>query len=851
MNGAPVPGLDAATLHDASGLSNEQAAARLQADGPNEIPQEKRGGILTVAREVLREPMFRLLLAAGVVYVILGDIGEALMLLVFATASVGITIYQSYRAERALDRLRDLSSPRALVIRDGRPHRIAGREVVRGDRILVGEGDRVPADLLIVEAQDLQVDESTLTGESLPVVKRAAITGSPDPAPDDAHLLSGTLVVRGSATAVAYATGAASQLGRLGFMLMAVRREPTSVHLQTRRLVRLFATFGLVASVAMVLLHGLLLGQWMNGVLSAIALAMALLPEEFPLVLTVFFALGAWRMAQRHVLARHPAAIEALGATTVLCSDKTGTLTENRMKVAAVSCGGQRHMAGSAWPVQTAELLLHAALATKQQPVDPMDRALQSCGFAPQAGATRVHEYPFRPDLPLFAVAWSEPGAPGTVRIAVKGAPETVARLCRLDENALHRIQEEIGGLAAGGLRVLGVAGVTQTEAPPEDARDLRPRWLGLVAFADPLRPTVAPAIAECHAAGIAVRMITGDHPATAAVIAHQAGIDSGSVVTGAELEAMSDRTLRERIAQVSVFARINPQQKLRIVEALKSNGEVVAMTGDGVNDAPALKAAHIGVAMGGRGTDVARESSSLVLLDDDFSSLVAAVRHGRRIYDNLRKAVGFIVAVHVPIAGLAILPLLLGWPPLLHPIHIVFLELIIDPVCSIVFEAQAEEPDIMSRPPRDPQEHMFRRQEIVRSLVLGAAALGAVACIFHTALAWPLDAEVARSMAFAALVSSNFGLVFAMRRAGRGHEARNGALWRTLAIAASVLACVLFIPPLRALFGFGVPPLHALALALLAGPALLLAVRAALLGAMTLRPIARLVRGAGAPHRP
>jgi Ca2+-transporting ATPase len=611
-------------------------------------------------------------------------------------------------------------------------------------------------------------------------------------------------------------------------MLSRVQREPTSVHVQTRRLVRFVAILGIGASIAITLLYGLILGQWMNGVLAGIALAMALLPEEFPLVLTVFFALGAWRMAQRHVLARRPAAIEALGAATVLCTDKTGTLTENRMHVAAVSCGGRRYDAGAPWPPETAELLLHAALATKHDPVDPMDRALQSTGFHPAAGSKRLQEYPFRPDLPLFATVWSESGGPSTVRIAVKGAPETVARLCALDAQALRGIQEEIDRLAANGLRVLGVAGATQGQAPPDDPRELSVHWMGLVAFADPLRPTAAAAIAECRAAGIAVRMITGDHPATAMAIARQAGIDSDAIITGAELETMSEAHLRERIAHVAVFARINPQQKLRIVEALKSNGEVVAMTGDGVNDAPALKAAHIGVAMGGRGTDVAREAASLVLLDDDFSSLVAAVRHGRRIYDNLRKATGFIIAVHVPIAGLALLPILLGWPTLLHPIHIVFLELIIDPVCSIVFEAQADEPDIMSRPPRDPREPMFRRQDVLRSLALGMTALFFVTSVFYAGLMSSAGPEVARSMAFVALVSCNFGLVFVTRRERNDRGPHNRALRRTLLIAVTVLALVMAVPAVRTLFAFGIPPPLSLLLAVASGPALLMVVRLA-----------------------
>lgn len=796
------------------GLDTAQALARLREEGANELPRGAQRSLPGIVREVFREPMFRLLLAAGLVYLVLGDLAEALLLLAFALGSVVITVLQQTRTERALEALRDLSSPRALVLRDGRQQRIAGRELVRGDLVLLGEGDRVPADLRLHSAQDLQADESLLTGESVPVSRHAG-----EPGQDCVH--SGTLIVRGSAIGEVYATGPRSELGRIGQLVGEVRSEPTTLHVQTRQLVRVLAIAGLSLSVLIALLYGLTRGTWLEGLLAGIALAMALLPEEFPLVLTVFLALGAWRLAHRRVLTRRPAAIEALGATTVLCTDKTGTLTENLMRVAELRAGGAVQLVGTGVPVGCEALVRAARLASKPTPIDPMDRALHALDATPLGALNLIREYGLRPELAAVTQVWS--GAEDTaLKLATKGAPEAVASLCGLDAHTLAEIRREVDEMAARGLRVLGVAEGEWRGALPESPRNFALRWLGLVAYSDPLRASAAPAIAECRQAGIRVAMITGDYPATARAIAQQAGIDSAGLLTGAEMERLSDLELRERVKHVNVYARVVPRQKLRIVEALKANGEVVAMTGDGVNDAPSLKAAHIGVAMGGRGTDVAREAAGLVLLDDDFGSLVAAVRQGRCIYDNLRKAVSYILAVHVPIAGLALFPLLFGWPMILTPVHIVFLELVIDPVCSIVFEAEREEADLMRRPPRDPRARLFSRDLLVWSLIQGAAELGIVTALFLLALQWGLALDEARALAFAALVSTHFGLIFVNRSFGTSVIAAlrrpNPSLWRILAVASALLALVLYLPAARELFAFGVLGLEALLVALLSG---------------------------------
>ena len=656
-----------------TGLSTADAQQRLQTEGPNELPAPDRRSFVRILLEVIRQPMFALLLGGGGVYLLLGDRVEALLLLAFACLSVGITIVQESRSERVLEALRDLASPRARVIRDGQPVLIAGREVVRGDLLLTAEGDRIAADAVLEKAEELLVDESLLTGESVSVRKVEAAGD------ESARLFAGTLVVRGSGEARVQATGARSEMGRIGRALHGIETEQPRLQQQIRGLVRDFAIAGAIAGSLVVLLYGLLRGSWLEALLGGIAIGMSLLPEEFALVMAVFMAMGAWRISRARVLTRRAAAIETLGATTVLCTDKTGTLTQNRMSVACLLDEQANWSTGEAGTLtdRGARILDTALWACPQRPTDPMDVAVHALAAAQRPEAlqefgqhTIQRAYGLRPDL--FAVGNILRGASIVEdTVCAKGAIEAIAQLCHLSEARLAAVRELADTKAREGIRVLGVARARfdRGTPEPESLRDVAFEFLGLIGFADPLRDNVPGAVAECRSAGIRVIMITGDYPATAAAIARQAGIDADAVLSGAELESMSDAQLAEQLKTVSVFARIKATQKLRIVKSLKANGEIVAMTGDGVNDAPAIKAAHIGIAMGGRGTDVAREASSIVLLDDDFGSIVKTIRLGRRIYDNLRKAIEYIVAVHIPIAGLALLPLLLGLPLILTPI--------------------------------------------------------------------------------------------------------------------------------------------------------------------------------------
>ena len=826
---------EGASSAPAAGLSEAEAQARLKREGYNELPRAGQRTPFRIVVEVMHEPMLALLAAGGAVYLALGDLQGALVLLAFAMGSIVVTVVQETRTERVLEALRDLTSPRALVIRDGVRKRIAGREVVRGDLIVLSEGDRVPADAVLRRATDLHTDESLLTGESAPV-RKVPCAGAADaptrPGGDDLpFVFSGALVVRGLGIAEVTAIGMHSEIGRIGHSLRTLTTEPPRLQAQTKKLVRLFAVAGGGVTVLAVILYGLFRGGWLDAVLAGIALGMSMLPEEFPVVLAVFLAMGAWRISRAHVLTRRASAIETLGSATVLCTDKTGTLTLNRMSIAELRLkDGSVHAIGngSAASPALAELLRFGILASAPEPFDPMEKAFHELGSrwdVKTMGVVLVRAYGLRPELLAVTHVWQD--RQGFV-VASKGAPEAIARLCRGGAEELAEIRATVDAMAAEGLRVLGVARARfDGETLPDDPQSFDFSFLGLVGLADPLRESVPGAVAECRSAGIRVVMITGDYSATARAIAKQAGLESRQLVSGETLESCTDDDLTRRVRDVTVFARTMPEQKLRIVNALKACGEIVAMTGDGVNDAPSLKAAHIGIAMGGRGTDVAREASSLVLLDDDFGSVVKAVRLGRRIYDNLRKAMGFIFAVHVPIASLALLPLVSGLPIIFSPIHIAFLEMVIDPVCTLVFEAETEEEDIMRRPPRPPDEPLFYGPFIWWGVLQGVLAFAVVGAIYTMAYRRGMPENEVRALTFFSLVAAIVALIFVNRRFSASIMAawrrRNRALKVVLLGVAAILTLTLAWPAAAQLFRFG--PLHAgdLALALGAGMVVLL----------------------------
>ncbi|MGO4121742.1 cation-translocating P-type ATPase [Arthrobacter sp. YAF16] len=810
----------------AEGLSAAEAARRLAAEGPNELPTAKPRNLLQQSWAVIRQPMLLLLLVAGTVNFLLAELLDGVLLMSFVVVVIGISIYQERKTENALAALRDLSSPRALVVRDGEQIRIPGREVVRGDLAVLAEGDRVPADAVLLEARNFAADESALTGESVPVRKvpdaalaAAEALGRPggDATP---WIFSGTLVVKGHGLALVKATGAGTELGRIGSALRSIEQEPTPLQREIDRLVRYVAVFGLAAAAVVVVVYGLTRGNWLEGLLAGIATAMAMLPEEFPVVLTVFLALGAWRMSQKHVLTRRSPVIEALGAATVICVDKTGTLTLNSMTVRQLVVGGQSFTVDDRpLPEAFHAIAEFGVLASPVDPFDPMDKAFKAVGAKYLADSEHLHadwelvrEYPLSEGLLALSHVWRAPDGNRYV-VAAKGAPEAIARLCRLNPAQLAVLTSEVETATAGGQRVLAVARAVFDRAGslPEFQRDFDFEYLGLVGLNDPLRPGAADAVAACARAGVRTVMITGDYPGTALAIAREIGLDHGAgVITGPELEAMADDELARRIRTVSVFARMVPEQKLRLIRALKVNGEVVGMTGDGVNDAPALRAADIGIAMGARGTDVARESADLVITDDDFSSIAGGIRQGRGIFDNLRKALAYTIAVHVPIVGMSLLPVFVSeWPLVLLPVQIAFLELIIDPACSVVFEAEEIDPAIMDQPPRKAGQGIFGRRVLVIAACQGLAVLAAVVGVYLWSIGSGKADDVVRSVSFATLVIGNLSLILVNRswrlpvwRTFR--ERRNRTLKWVVGGAALFLVVLLSVPGLRGAFDLG-----------------------------------------------
>ena len=802
----------------ASGLTTAQAEQRLAESGYNELtpPQPRR--LYTITLEILQEPMFLLLLSAGGIYLLLGSVDDALMLLGFVVIIIAMTVFQAQKSERVLEALRDLSSPRARVIRDGKDQRIAGREVVTGDLLLLNEGDRVAADAVLLSCNDLFADESMLTGESAAVRKQAGseTLSVPEPGGDDQpFVFAGTVLVQGSGIARVVATGKASAIGQIGKSLEDTRAGTSPLRIQIGHLVRRLAIIAITLCATLVLIFGYTRGHWLNALLAGISLAMSTLPEEFPVILSIFMSLGAWRISQQGVLTRRLDAIETLGAATVLCTDKTGTLTENRMVIKKLYGGGQvlEVQNFTTLPEPWHELVEFGILASEKAPFDPMERALHELGNRTLTGSEHlheaweiVHEYSLSPEMLAMSHVWQSEDHPHHL-VAAKGAPEAIIDLCHLPEGQAQTLETIAASMADEGLRVLGVARAKlppQTEhAWPACQHDIEFSFVGLLGLQDPLRPDVKNAIALCHAAGIRVVMITGDHPRTAVAIARELGLPAEQVLTGSELNTLTGEALRMRLRDVQVFARIVPQQKLRLVEAFKANGAIVAMTGDGVNDAPALKSAHIGVAMGQRGTDVAREAAALVLLRDDFTSLVAAIRLGRRIYDNLRRAMSYTMAVHLPIVGMAMLPVLMGEALLLMPAHIMFLELIIGPACSIFFEAEAEARDLMQRPPRAANEPLFAGRRLTFSLLQGSIALTVTVAVYLGSWALGHDENTTRALVFSAMVASNIALLLGNRRQRVSGAPGNPALKWILLGTTTGLALTLSVPALRELFHF------------------------------------------------
>lgn len=752
------------------GLTKQQVDLQRRTFGFNDLTPKQKNIYWITKFNVLREPMILLMGLTAVIYFVMGDWAEGLLLALSVLVAVSLTLYQEYKSEKALASLKDLSSPRALVLREGLESRIPAKDLVPEDIIVLHEGDRIPADSIVLESNNFTIDESLLTGESFAVKKDESI--------ENRSIYASTLVISGSAIAKVIKIGLETRVGQIGKILNEEVEEDSNLAIEIKQIVKIFAWICLVVCLCIVTIYGLLNSDWTQATLVGLATAMSLLPEEFPVVYTVFIALGAWRLSKVNVLMRKPSAIERLGAINYLCVDKTGTLTKNQMSISMLANSSNMTSVENQLQIHLPEsyhdIIEYGILASHKDPFDPMEKAILRLAEENPWGREHIHDWELIKDYPLssqllaMSCVWKSSSDAEYYYIASKGAPEAVVDLCHLEKNQSNAIFSQVKEMANNGLRVLGVAKAKfPKEQLPTDQHSFHFEWVGLIGLSDPIRVEVPKSVLKCKTAGINVMMMTGDYPETALKIAAQAGLINttdfiNDVITGNDISKLTDEALYVKLKSTHVFARMTPENKLRIVKVLRNKNQVVAMTGDGVNDAPSLKWANVGISMGARGTDVARESSDIVLLNDDFSSIVKGIERGRIIFKNIKNAMAYIVSIHVPIAGLAILPVIFNWPLILLPMHIVFLELIIDPACSILFEAQKNHYDVMSDKPRKIDERFFSSRDFSNSFIQGFIVLIVLTFCYYKFLNVKDGNELyARTMVFYLLVMSNISLIF------------------------------------------------------------------------------------------
>lgn len=749
------------------GLTTEEAHELQKKFGKNQLTPEKKENFFIKVLHILSEPMFILLIVAAVIYFLLGEPRDGAIMLIFVIGIISIDIIQEWKTDKTLNALKELSAPHVKVIRDEKETVILSADLVPGDVMLINEGVKIPADGEIFKASDLCIDESSLTGEAEGVWK--VTVESSKPSSDywrKDYCYAGTLVTQGSASVLVDRIGAATEYGKIGTNVAQAPESPTPLQKQTRGLVKLCsgiaaALFILVAVFTYFnIADHEFVDRIIESILSGVTLAMAMIPEEFPVILTVFLSMGAWRLAKKNSLVHKLPSVETLGAVSVLCVDKTGTITKNEMTVTEM------------WSMDDDELglLEIMGLACETEAYDPMEKAMLS--KCEKVGISKEHlfsgklitEYPFTNELKMMGHVWNHEDE---IIIAAKGSPEKILSICNIDNKERKLIEDKMVNLSKEGLRVIAVGRmkVESSDRIPQSIKECKLTFCGLIGLSDPPRETVKADIEQCVKAGIRVVMITGDNGITASAIAKKIGmINSNEIITGADLDKMSDEELREHVKSVSIFSRVVPEHKMRIVKAFKENGEIVAMTGDGVNDAPALKYADIGIAMGRRGSEVSREAADLILMDDNFSTIVDTIKDGRRIYDNIRKAVGYVFTIHIPIAAASLFAPFLGINPsslLLLPLHVVLLELIIDPTCSIVLERQPAEENIMDRKPRPADEKLINGKSLMVSVIQGIVMFAASFGTYYFLLKEnPQNSELARTMGLAIIIFANLFLV-------------------------------------------------------------------------------------------
>ena len=745
-------------MNQYQGLSSKEVLESRAKYGMNMMEKKKKESLFSKVLNVFKEPMFLLLLITASIYFILGEVGDGIIMLCFILFISGIEFFQEQKTDKALEALNTLSALNVKVLRDGKIQEIDSKDIVMGDIILLEEGDKVSADGILLECQGLGMNESSLTGESEVVYKKIQED-------NENHFkwnmcYAGTDVANGSALMKVVAIGSQTEYGKIGKVLNAISKEKTPLEKQIKKLVIVCTIISFIFFIFVLIVNFMVHSdlqfneRLIQSILPAITVAMSSIPEEIPVVLTVFLAMGAWQLAKKNALTKNMKAVETLGAVTVLCTDKTGTLTENKMQVQ--NCF-----------IKDDDFYRVALLACSKEPYDPMEIAIQDACFTHQISKeiyhhTCLHEYIFNHEDKMMGQVWQ---LEQNKILCVKGAYENVLPLCHLKQTEYDEIVKQAIEYSKKGYRVLALAKNDHMEQIPETLKENTLSFVGLIALVDPPRHGVKESIQSCYEAGVRVIMITGDNGDTAKGIASQIGLKQHTkVITGEELEKMSDEELEKKVKETNIFARVYPNHKMRIVKALQKHQEVVAMTGDGVNDAPALKRASIGIAMGKRGTNVSKEASDMILMDDHFNTIVDAIKNGRVIYSNIKKAISYILVIHMPIALACLFVPLLHLPVFLLPIHIVLLELIIDPTSSIIFERLKPDNNVMKEKPRKINDPIISSSIIVKCILQEVAIFAGFFGSYYHLIKNGMDPVFSVTFSFTVLVLSNIFIVYVLQ---------------------------------------------------------------------------------------
>ena len=805
------------------GLSDHQVIEARIKNGQNTLAFKKTNEFCDALLRIVKEPMMILLITAAFIYFISGKTGDGIFLSAAILLQAAISLFQYSRSKNALDKLKDFSQPKCKVIRNGVTVAVKSEEVVIGDSLVVEEGTAVTADGKIIHSNDFSVNESVLTGESMSVFK--------DKGSNDPFVYLGTTVASGLAIATVTAIGNKTRLGEIGKSLESIKEEKTPLEIQIGNFVKKMAIVGIVVFIVVWSINYVHSPHFLNSLLQSLTLAMSILPEEIPVAFTTFMALGAWRLMKMGIVVKQMKTVETLGSATVICTDKTGTLTENKMSLAKLFLMSSNKITDSLKDLSEAEkeLLKTAMWASEPIPFDPMELALHQSYQAfiendERPNFRMVHEYPLDGKPPMMTHVFENTN--GLRIVAAKGAVEAMMSVSKLSTSEKESIFQAVKILADDGYRLLGV-GISNFEGShfPLRQQELSFRFIGIVAFYDPPKANIKKVLNDFYDAGISVKIITGDNTETTSAIARQIGFRGyEKCITGDELMQLDETALQKCVKEQFVFTRMFPEAKLKIINTLKADGQIVAMTGDGVNDGPALKAAHIGIAMGKKGTEIAKQAASLILINDDLSKMVDAVAMGRKIYANLKKAIQFIISIHIPIILTVFIPLALGWiyPNIFSPIHIIFLELVMGPTCSIVYENEPVEKDTMLQKPRPFSNTFFDWNELSTSIMQGLIITVATLFVYRYAVDQGYNEELTRAMVFTVLITANIFLTLTNRSFYYSIVTtlryKNNMVPAIIFITIAVVALLLFLKPLTAFFAFETPNLMQLLLSISVG---------------------------------